>query len=229
MRESKLLSAVQGGLAHRFLPVILAVIAFLIMLPAINSGLAMDDLLQRTIQLKPEQIPSRLYNTGMVPEDSGKLSTVLFDLFGFNRKTENTKLAKDYGTLPWWMPGSMKASLWRPFTAFTHWLDYRLYPDLPAAMHTHNIVWFAAIIFLVTIIYRKIIGTAWVAGFAAVLFLLDKNTYFPVMFVANRGFIVSLCFGLLCLYTFHKWRTTTSGFAVSAIDKPCLPDRAICT
>jgi hypothetical protein len=53
-------------------------------------------------------------------------------------------------------------------------------------------------------------GTGWVAGFAALLFLLDSNTYGPVMFVANRGFMLSLFFGLLCLYEHHQWRSAKS-------------------
>jgi hypothetical protein len=221
MQERKIVFAVQGGLRHRFLPLILAVVSFIIMLPAIKSELMMDDLMQRTIQLRPEQLPSGVYDTGVVPVDSGKLSTVLFELFGFSRNRQSIKAAKDYGVLPWWVRDDIKAALWRPFTAFTHWLDYKLYPNLPQLMHVHNILWFAGIIFLVTIVYRRLLGPGWTAGLAAVLFLLDKNTYFPVMFVANRGFVVSLFFGLLCLYFHHKWRSTGS-FSAGLLSQICL-------
>ena len=54
--------------------------------------------------------------------------------------------------------------------------------------------------------YRKLMGPGWAAGLAGLLFLLDDNTYFPVAFVANRGFILSLCLGLACLYQHHQWR-----------------------
>jgi hypothetical protein len=67
-------------------------------------------------------------------------------------------------------------------------------------------LWFAAVVLLVTIVYRKLMGSGAAAGLAALLFLLDANTYGPVMFVANRGFLLSLCFGLLCLYEHHQWR-----------------------
>jgi hypothetical protein len=46
------------------------------------------------------------------------------------------------------------------------------------------------------------------------LFLLDGNTYFPVAFVANRGFFLALFFGLLCLYEHHQWRSTKSRFGM---------------
>jgi hypothetical protein len=196
-------------LAHRYLPAILAIGAILVMLPALKIDLAVDDLMQRAVELKPSQLPPRMSETGN-PVDSGSFSTVLRDLFGFSRDPQNTALMKNYGTLPWWTPDNFRFALWRPVTAFTHWLDYRLFPDSPMLMHAHNIAWFAAVVFLVTVIYRKLMVTGWVAGFAALLFLLDVNTYFPVAFVANRGFMLSLFFGLLCLYEHHQWCSAKS-------------------
>jgi hypothetical protein len=126
--------------------------------------------------------------------------------FGYYRDPQSGALARNYGVLPWWTPDSLRIGLWRPVTAFTHWLDYQLYPDSPALMHAQNIAWFAVVVFLVTVLYRKLMGPGWAAGLAGLLFLLDYNTYFPVAFVANRGFILSLCLGLACLYQHHQWR-----------------------
>ncbi len=204
--RARVLDWLNRFLSHRQLPVFLAIGAVLVMLPALKTGLALDDLVQRAVELRTDQLPARLRDTGM-PPDSGSLGTVLCDLFpGINRMA----LAKSYGLLAWWAPDDLKLGLWRPFAAFTHWLDYRLFPDSPALMHAHNIAWFAAIVFLVTIIYRKLMGPGWAAGLAALLFLLDGNTYFPVMFIANRGFMLSLCFGLLCFYEHHQWRSAKS-------------------
>jgi hypothetical protein len=201
---------VKQFLESKHLPVVLAIIAIAIMLPALKTGLMMDDLVQRIPQLEPSQIPQELYRTGLVPKDPGELSTVLSETFGFVRNTEQLQKAADYGIFPWWFSKESRGSLWRPFTAFTHWVDYRVFPDNPALMHAHNISWFAVIVFLAAVIYRKIIGQALIAGLAALMVVLDPNTYFPVMFVANRGFMISLCFGLLCLYAHHKWRAEKS-------------------
>ncbi|MGA9452273.1 MAG: hypothetical protein WBW41_13120 [Verrucomicrobiia bacterium] len=205
-------------LEHRRLPAILALGAILVMLPALKIGLFMDDLPQRAVELKPDQLPPRMQETGN-PPNSGSFSTVLFDLFGFSRNPQGMALMKNYGTLPWWTPDDLRCSLCRPVTALTHWLDYRLFPDSPALMHAENIAWFAAIVFLITMVYRKLMGTGWAAGLAALLFLLDGNTYFPVAFVANRGFFLALFFGLLCLYEHHQWRSTKSrrGLVLSAL------------
>ena len=223
-------------LSHRHLPIFLAIGAILVMLPALKTGLVADDLVQRAVELGPDQLPPRLQDTGM-PQNPGSLGTVLHDLFpGITRMAQ----AKNYGVLPWWAPDDLRLGLWRPLTAFTHWLDYRLFPDSPALMHAENVACFAAIVFLVTVIYRKLDVTSggarlptsrlagtlappcsmvtrpsWAAGLAALLFLLDGNTYFPVMFVANRGFMLSLFFGLLCLYEHHQWRSTKSHSALA--------------
>jgi hypothetical protein len=188
------------------------------MLPALKIGLFADDLPQRAVELRPSQLPARMHETGN-PADSGSLLTVVCDLFGFNRNPQCLALMKNYGTLPWWTPDDLRLSLCRPVAALTHWLDYRLFPDSPALMHAHNIAWFAAVVFLITVVYRKLMGPGWAAGLAALLFLLDGNTYFPVAFVANRGFFLALFFGLLCLYEHHQWRSTKSrsGLALSAL------------
>ena len=203
-----ILKVLKRFLEHRHLPAALAIGAILVMLPALKIGLVADDLPQRAVELRPDQLPPRMHETGN-PEDSGSFSTVLRDLF-FNRSPQDMALMKNYGMLPWWTPDDLRVGLWRPVTAFTHWLDYRLFPDSPALMHAENIAWFAAIVFLLTIIYRKLMGAGWVAGLAALLFLLDGNTYFPVAFVANRGFMLSLFFGLMCLYEHHQWRSAKS-------------------
>ena len=200
-------------LAHRYLPVILAVGAILVMLPALKLGLIADDLPQRAVELRPDQLPPRMQETGN-PPDSGRFSTVLFDLFGFSRNPQCVVAMKNYGTLPWWTPDELRLSLCRPVTALTHWLDYRLFPDSPALMHAENIAWYAAVVFLLTLVYRKLMGMGWAAGLAALLFLLDGNTYFPVAFVANRGYFLALFFGLLCLYEHHQWRSTKSRSAM---------------
>lgn len=196
-------------LGHRHLPVFLAIAAVLVMLPALKLGLVADDLPQRAVELRPDQLPPRMSETGN-PADSGKFSTVLFDLFGFDRNPQTVATMKNYGTFPWWTPDDLRLSLCRPIAALTHWIDYHLFPDSPVLMHAHNIAWFAALVFALTVVYRKLMGANWVAGLAALLFLLDANTYLPVAFVANRGYLIALFFGLLFLYEHIQWRVTKS-------------------
>lgn len=229
--ESRALRLVQNLLSHRGFPLGLALAAVLLMIPAVPTGLFGDDLIQRLTQLKPAELPAHAVDTGFVANDSGKLGTVLRELFGYLHATGAAARAVAYGIAPWWGAGDWRAALFRPVTAFTHWVDYRIFPNTSALMHAHSIAWYAAAVFLAAYLYRKMcffepgsssivhagVETARVvprsvliAGLAGLLFLLDKNTYFPVMYVANRGFFVSLVFGLLCLDAHHRWRTTQS-------------------
>jgi len=122
-----ILNVLKRFLEHRYLPAILAIAAVLVMLPAVKTGLVMDDLPQRAVELRPDQLPPRMHETGN-PADSGSFSTVLFDLFGFSRKPQCMALMKNYGTLPWWTPDNLRCSLCRPVAALTHWLDYNSFP-----------------------------------------------------------------------------------------------------
>jgi len=192
------------------------------MLPALKVGLFGDDLVQRSAQFKVAALPPHLADTGFVPPNSGELRSVVSHLFDYMGRPEAIAYARDYGIAPWWMLPSWGAALWRPLTAFTHWLDYRLFPNTPALMHAHNIFWYAAAVFLAAICYRKLSRSghdvltapptepALTAGLAALLFLFDKDNYGPVAYVANRGFVIALAFGLTCLYTHHRWRVAHS-------------------
>ncbi len=226
---TKLTAIIRHLLEHRRLPLALALAAIVVMLPALRAGLFCDDLIQRLNQLTPAELPPHAIDTGFVANDSGSLSTVANHLFDFIHEGDAATRARDYGIAPWWGPPAWTAALWRPVTAFTHWLDYRLFPHSPALMHAHNIAWYALVVFLVATLYRRVASSPaggqlqvgqpqagarniiqsglCVAGVAGCLWMLDGNTFFPVMFVANRGFIMALAFGMLCWHAHLRWRT----------------------
>ncbi len=224
MSNRKIVNFFARLLCHRQLPAVLALLAMISMLPSLKADLFGDDLVQRLAQFKAADLPPRAEETGFVPPDSGELSAVVSHLFDYLGRPEGITRARNYGIAPWWMLPSWGAALWRPLTAFTHWVDYRLFPNTPALMHAHNILWYAAVVFLAAVSYRQLSGGLRLtndvgrgvptvplplvtAGLAASLFLLDKDNYGPVAYVANRGFIVALAFGLACLYAHHRWRS----------------------
>jgi hypothetical protein len=232
------------------LPAALALAAIILMLPTLRAGLFGDDLIQRLNQLASAELPARAFNTGFVAANSGQLATVANHLFDYVHGKQAALRAREYGIAPWWAAENWTAALWRPLTAFTHWLDYRLYPNTPALMHAHNIAWYAAAVFLAATLYRRVAEAAngsrpresspsagsedkmgkglCAAGFAGFLWLLDKNTYLPVMYVANRGFIMALVFGLLCLHAHIRWRMSKSrawmGLSVLSLTLSLLAD-----
>lgn len=211
-------------MGHRYFPAILALIAFVISLPLSTTGWEPgDDLRHRVKLIDPSLLPERLLDTGLVPENSGKLTTILRDLHTGARTKDDIKKLMDYGTVPWWagINNKWRYSNWRPLDSFTHWLDYRLYPDSAAMIHAHSILWFSVVAFLVTMLYRKLMSPIWVAGFAALLYVLDESNLIPVGWIANRNILISLVFGILTLLGHHHWRTTNS-LAAAILSVFCL-------
>ncbi|MFH1717531.1 MAG: hypothetical protein ABIF19_09295 [Planctomycetota bacterium] len=192
------------------MPVAAACIAAVIMLPAIDAGFIQDDLFHRIRLVEPSQLPEQIHDTGLISPDAGTLPAAMRDMHSFARTKRDADNLKESGLTPWWTAAEWRFANWRPLDSFTHWLDYRLFPDSPALMHLHSIVWFAAVVLLLSILYREFMTPAWIAALAALLYVIDDNNYFPAMWIANRNLILSLFFSILTLLLHHKWRQRNS-------------------
>jgi len=204
------IATLRADMENRYTPLIIAGIAAILMLPAINSGLIQDDLFHRIRLVEPSQLPGELSGTGLIPPDAGELSAALRDMHSFARTQQDTDNLKESGLFPWWTAENWRFANWRPLDSFTHWLDYRLFPDSPALMHLHNIAWFTAVVFLLTILYRQLMAPVWMAALAALLYSIDDSNYFPTMWIANRNLLLALFFSILTLLLHHKWRDQNS-------------------
>ncbi len=218
MLARKISNRLRYMLEYRYLPLFLAVVVILLTLPALRGGLLFDDLWHWAELAGPGQVDGKLAEVGIKPEKSGRLSTALSELFVVVSPEKNLQQLKRYGALPWWTYDGFKVSAWRPIASFTHWLDYRLFGGSEALMHAHNILWFAAVVFFITMLYRSLIVPRWVAGLAAVFFILCESNYFPTLWISNRNLILSLFFGVLALLAHHRWRQQdSSGAGVAAV------------
>jgi len=207
----KMIRRLQRFLEAEKLSLILAATALLISVPALWSRWGpMDDLRHRAKLLDPNRLPARLFETGLVPPDSGRLRTVLNDLHTITRSKAQLHKLRDYGVMPWWTHPDYRASNWRPVDSSIHWLDYRLWPDCAACIHAHSLLWFAGVIAIMAIVYRKFIEIGWIAGLAAVMYLLDDSNYVPAMWIANRQLLISLLLAWPALLFHHRWRTTAN-------------------
>ena len=207
---AKLLTKTRRCLENRYAPLVIAGFAAVIMFPALNAGLIQDDLFHRIRLVEPSQLPGQLSGTGMIPPDAGELSAALRDMHSFSRTQHDTDNLMDSGLSPWWTTKNWRFANWRPLDSFTHWLDYRLFPNSPPLMHLHNIIWFTAVVFLLTILYRQLMTPVWMATLAALLYSIDDSNYFPAMWIANRNLLLALFFSILTLLLHHKWRQHTS-------------------
>jgi len=193
-------------LGSRRWPYILALAAIVVSLPAVGVSPLNDDLIHRALLLGPSPSTQRLSQVGLMPPGSGHLGSVLAKLFVAVHPQENLERLRAYGALPWWTCEDYRVAFWRPAASFTHWLDYRLFPDSFAMMHLHSILWFAAVVLAVTMLYRRLMDVGWAAGLAGLLFVLDDSGYFPTMWVANRNLLLSLFFGVLTILVHDRWR-----------------------
>ena len=222
MKGRRILTTIQKFLEYRHLPVVFAVIAFALSVPALWRGWeSMDDLRHRAKLVEPSRLPPRLADSGLVPENSGKLLTILSDLHTVVRTETTSEKLRNYGLLPWWTQQGYLSSQWRPVDSFTHWLDYRLFPDSPALIHVHSLLWFSAVILLVTSLYRQLIKPYWVAALAGLLYLLDDSNLVPASWICNRHLPISLVLAISCLLAYHKWRTSNSP-AAAVVSHLCL-------
>lgn len=187
-------------------PVVLMLGAVAVSFPTVTAGLLNDDYCQRAALIGPSPFLDRLSGTGLAPEDSGRLSTALFDQFVAVHPQMNLAQLKAYGALPWWTCNDLRVAFWRPAASFTHWLDHRLFPNSLKLMHVHNILWFAAAMLVVSVLYGRLMTVRWMAGLAALMYLLADFTYFPTMWLANRNILMALFFGVLTLIFYDGYR-----------------------
>jgi hypothetical protein len=84
--------------------------------------------------------------------------------------------------------------------------DYRLWPNSPALMHLHSLLWLSAAVLAAAFLYREVLGTTWVAGLAALMYALDGAHAVPAAYLANRNALIACCFGFLSVLAFVRWR-----------------------
>lgn len=125
------------------------------------------------------------------------------ELFSFyDGDAARTRSLVDHGFSPWWTDLSLRIMLFRPLSALTHWIDFRLWPGSPFLMHLHSVGWYLALVAVVGLLYRRILGAGWIAGFAAVIYAVDHNHGMMVEWIANRNALIAATFGAAAL-VFH--------------------------
>ena len=191
--RGRLRRLVHAGLTYRRLPLLLAAAGMLLALPALWAGLIADDFFHRRA----------LVDAGGL----GGLRHSSAEMFRFfDGDPAHFREMLERGFLPWWTYPGIKGAFWRPLTATTHWLDYRLWPDSPALMHLHSILWYGALVLVAGRMYRRLMPSALGAGLAALLYAVDHTHAMPVAFLANRSTLISALFGVLALLAHDRWR-----------------------
>ena len=166
--------------------------------PSLWSGWVFDDYMQPAV-FRPTSIGEKFFSSPLH----------MFDFAGGT--PERNRELMDLGFLPWWTFEGFQARFLRPVTVFTHWIDYRLWPNCIPLMHLHSLLWYAALVFIVAHVYRTIMGGegtkgAWLAGLAGLLYAVDDVHAVPAGWLANRNGLIAGCLGLLSFLAYVRWR-----------------------
>ena len=154
-------------LSGRYLPIWVAGIGALLVLPSLGGGLILDDYHHYLVMRDPENLVQCIRSR--------------MDLFRFVDAPEQIDQMVDVGLFPWWTGRDSKAAFWRPLSSLTHLLDYTLWPNSPPLMHLQSVLWYAALCASAALLYRGIFPVRWVAGLAAVLFAIDATHATPCL------------------------------------------------
>ncbi len=188
-----MLDRIKPWLARGDLALWLVLLAIVLTSPALVTGLSADDYILRAALKGSDYIP--------------QVKRAPHELFTFGRgDPDEMKAYMERGVAPWWTTFEARFTFWRPLASLSHWFDFTLFPDCPPLMHLHSMLWFAAVVVVLTRLYRRMIPLAWVAGLAALFYAVDDAHSFAIAWLANRNGIMSAFFGVASLLAHDKWR-----------------------
>lgn len=185
----------------------LAGVAVALGLPSLFVGLQADDYFIREIV------------TGHSPVPELSQSRWLPYVYSTGDPQRN-HILMSYGIMPWWTVPQWKAALSRPLTALTFIADYALWPTSPALMHVQNVLWYGLAVWGAAVLYRRLLGVAWPAALAGLLFAVDDAHGIPAAWLANRNAVLAVCFGAWALVAHDRWRR--DGWKPGALVGPAL-------
>lgn len=121
------------------------------------------------------------------------------DLFVFTTGAKDDIAAlQRLGSMPWWVSPQLRLSFLRPLASAMVHVDRALFGDDLSAYHAHSLLWWVALVIAAAGFYRVWFGLP-IAALSLALFALNDAHHFAVLWLANRGGLVSLCFGIIGL------------------------------
>ena len=166
--------------------------AVLLASPAIGSGLLADDVGQRAF---------------ILTKLAGHSEQPWWDMFVLVGATpEELDRMRYLGSLPWWISTEVRIAFWRPLTAATHYLDYALWPEQPALMHLHQLLWHGLACGLAWGLFRRLSSSHAAAGAGALAFSLTHLHLSASAWLAHRNAVLVLVFTLAALLAHDRWR-----------------------
>lgn len=125
---------------------------------------------------------------------------------------------RNLGRYPWWVNETLRLSLYRPLSMFTHWLDFSLWPNAPWLMHLENCLIYALLVLVVALTYRSLGLTPFVQGLATLFYSINIAHAHSVGWIAGRNTLLYALFGFLAVLAHVRART--EGAKINALIAP---------
>ncbi len=170
--------------------------AILASLPSLRAGFFADDLLHVAIV-------------------SGQLSSILpakpIDMFRFSSGDPawvQDMIRKSF--FPWWSDPHFRGAFFRPLSALTHMLDFRLWGMNPVGYHVSNIVLWLMVLLAAGSLIRRLAPTARAAVLSFLIFALADARALVIIWVANRNALVATALAFTALVAWDSYRRGAS-------------------
>lgn len=171
---------------------IIVVLAFVGLLPSLNTGLAADDYLHAVMLDRPCPLPG--------------FQRAPLDIFRFCDPRYFAQLFEQ-GIFSWWDDPAARLAFLRPISALTHVLDHELFRLTGPLMHLHSALWALVLLLGVRALYRTLSPDRLTANLALALYALDDARGWLVSWVAARNAAIATAFSVWTLYVHHAGRS----------------------
>lgn len=131
--------------------------------------------------------------------EPGHAAWNLFDDRSAGRTTLDAH-SSTFGALPWWTSPEFSFALMRPLSAWSHLVDYALWPSAAWAMHLHNVLLFGLLVFCAGALYQRWLGARNAAWIAIALFTIDDAHWVGTAWIANRSVLLGSVLALAALW-----------------------------
>ena len=190
MREH--IGRVRGLLGRGWLPSASILLALLLVSPGLGVGVMGDDYMHLA------RVDPRLHVPGF--------AYAPLDLFTFvSGDASQRAVLLEEGVFGWWMAPDFRMSFWRPLSSLTHVLDHLLWPGSSPLAHVHSMLWFAALLAVLAVLYRRF-HVPWVAHLALLLYAVDDARGWVVGWTANRNALVAATLAFAALLVHDRAR-----------------------
>ena len=179
--------------------------AVVLMLPSLFNGMLGDDYFIRAAVLQ---------NTGIPCVPRTPVNAFTFS----SGDPGDVKQGIETGLYPWWTHPRRKMSFFRPLPALTHWVDFKLFSGSVPMMHVHSILWYALLVFVAGLLYRRFFVPFWAAGLATMFYAVDYSHAFGVGMLCGRNTVMVAVFSFLTLLAHDSGRRC--GAAVCSVLAP---------